>query len=95
MNHPKRRADVNSQVIEGEALVLDRQHEAIHHLNRTATHIWERCEGSASLADLAAQLAEAFAVEYETALGDVVRVVQDFERLRLLEVAPERPDSNP
>jgi hypothetical protein len=78
-------------VVEEEAVVLDRQHGFIHQLNLTATYIWERCEGNASIEDIAAQLAEAFAVEYETALDDVVRVMRDFQHLQLLEVIPQQP----
>ena len=96
MNHPRRRTDVNSRVVEGEMVVLDRHHEFIHQLNLTATYIWERCDGKASLEDIAAQLAETFDVEYETALNDVVRVIRDFQHLQLLEVFPQQPlDSNP
>jgi hypothetical protein len=91
MSYPRRRTDVNSRVVEEEAVVLDRQHGFIHQLNLTATYIWERCEGNASIEDIAAQLAEAFAVEYETALDDVVRVMRDFQHLQLLEVIPQQP----
>jgi coenzyme PQQ synthesis protein D (PqqD) len=78
-------------VVEEAAVVLDRQHGFIHQLNRTATYIWERCEGNASIEAIAAQLAETFAVEYETALDDVVRVMRDFQHLQLLEVFPQQP----
>jgi len=89
MNYPRRRADVNSRVVEGELVVLDRQHELIHQLNLTATYIWERCDGTASVEDIAAQLAETFAVAYEAALHDVGRVLSDLQRLQLLEVVPD------
>ena len=91
MNYPRRRTDVNSQMVEGETVVLDRQHEVIHQLNLTATYIWERCDGKASIEDIAAQLAETFAVEDETALNDVVRVIRDFHHLQLLEIASDQP----
>jgi hypothetical protein len=89
MKYPTRRTDINSQVVEGETIVLDRPHEHIHQLNLTATFIWERCDGTASIEGIAAQLAETFAVAYETAVDDVVRVVSDFQHLQLLEVVPE------
>ena len=96
MNYPKRRTDVNSRVVEEETVVLDRHHEVIHQLNLTATYIWERCDGQASIEAIAAQLAETFDVEYETALNDVVRVMRDFHHLQLLEVVPQQPlDSIP
>ena len=91
MNYPRRRTDVNSQMVEGETVVLDRQHEFIHQLNLTATYIWERCDGNASLEDIAAQLAATFTVPYEIALTDVVRVIRDFHHLQLLEIASDQP----
>ena len=91
MKHPRRRTDVNSQMVEGETVVLDRQHEFIHQLNLTATYIWERCDGNASPEDIAAQLAATFTVPYEIALNDVVRVIRDFHHLHLLEVVSEQP----
>ena len=91
MNYPRRRADVNSRVVEGETVVLDRQHELIHQLNHTATYIWERCDGKASVEDIAAQLTETFAVAYEIALKDVVQVISDFRDLQLLEAHPDQP----
>ena len=91
MNYPKRRTDVNSRVVEEETVVLDRRHEFIHQLNLTATYIWERCDGKASIEDIAVQLAETFDVEFETALNDVVRVMRDFQHLQLLEVFPQQP----
>ena len=63
MSYPRRRTDVNSRVVEEEAVVLDRQHGFIHQLNVTATYIWERCEGNASIEDIAAQLREEAGVE--------------------------------
>jgi len=71
MNYPRRRTDVNSRVVEEETVVLDRHHEFIHQLNLTATYIWERCDGKASIEDIAAQLAETFDVEYERLSGNV------------------------
>ena len=96
MNYPRRRTDVNSQVVEGEMVVLDRHHEFIHQLNLTATYIWERCDGKASLEDIAAQLAETFAVAYEIAFKDVVQVIRQFQDLQLLEINRDQPVcSNP
>jgi hypothetical protein len=91
MNHPRRRTDINSQVVEGEAIVLDRQHEVIHQLNLTATYIWERCDGTASIKDIAAQLAETFAVAYEIAFKDVVQVIRQFQDLQLLDINRDQP----
>jgi hypothetical protein len=89
-NYLKRRSDVNTRMVEGEIVVLDRQKGLIHQLNQTATYIWERCDGQATVEDLAAQLAEAFDVASETASKDVVRVVRQFQDLQLLEPPPDQ-----
>ncbi len=91
MNYPKRRTDVNSRVVEEETVVLDRHHEFIHQLNLTATYIWERCDGKASIEDIAAQLAETFDVASEIALKDVVQVIRQFQDLQLLDINQDQP----
>jgi Coenzyme PQQ synthesis protein D (PqqD) len=93
--YPRWRADVPSRVVDGETVVLDRQHEVIHHLNLTATYIWERCDGQATVEDLAAQLTETFDVAYEIALKDVVEVIRHLQDLQLLEMLPDQPMYSP
>ena len=95
-SHPRRRADLNSRIVDGEMVVLDRRHEFIHQLNLTAAYIWGRCDGKASIKDIAAQLAETFDVAYEIALRDVVQVMRQFQDLQLLEINQDQPvRSNP
>ncbi|SRR5712692_3270730 len=91
VNYPRRRSDVNSRVVDGETVVLDRQNGLIHQLNHTATYIWERCDGRATVGEIAAQLAETFAVASEIAINDVVRVTRHFQDLQLLEALPDQP----
>ena len=83
--YPRRRSDVRVRVIEGETVVLDRQGGLIHQLNRTASYIWERCDGQFTLADIAHQLAEGFEVETTTAVADVAAIVEQLRQLNLLE----------
>jgi len=82
-------------VVEGETVVLDRQHGLVHQLNPTATYIWERCDGQATVEDLAAQLTETFDVAYEMALQDVARVTAHFRALQLLDALPEQAVGSP
>jgi Coenzyme PQQ synthesis protein D (PqqD) len=90
-DYPRRRADVNVRVVDGEAVVLDRQKELIHQLNQTATYIWEQCDGRFVVQEIAARLAETFDVAPETAMQDVVKVIQDLQALSLLEPSPDKP----
>jgi hypothetical protein len=82
---PKRRPDLSVRVIEGETVVLDRQAGLIHQLNPTASFIWERCNGNATIADIAKELSHAFDVDPEPATQDVTAIVRQLYELTLLE----------
>ena len=90
-HYPRRRSDLNIRVVEGEAVVLDRREGLIHQLNHTATYIWERCDGTSTVAAIAAHLAETFDVASERAVQDVAQVVQQLQDLCLLEPQSDRP----
>ena len=83
-DYPKRRDDIHTRVVEGEAVLLDRQQDLIHQLNYTATYVWDCCDGRTSLTEIAAQLAEAFDVPQELAVRDLTMVIQQFRDLHLL-----------
>jgi len=83
--YPQRRADVRVRVVDGETVVFDRRRGLIHHLNPTAHYIWERCDGSATVAAIAQQLAATFGVEAQTAAADVAACVAHLATLELLE----------
>ena len=92
-DHPKRRNDVNVRILDGEAVVLDRQAGLIHQLNQTASYIWDRCDGQFTVAEIANQLAAAFDVDADTAVHDVATAIQELHRLRLLEASNHLPES--
>jgi hypothetical protein len=83
-DYPKRRDDIHTRLVEGEAVLLDRQQDLIHQLNRTATYVWDCCDGCTSLTEIATQLAEAFDIPQELALRDLTMVIQQFRDLHLL-----------
>lgn len=85
-NCPKRRSGVNARIVEGETVILDQQGGLIHQLNRTASYIWDRCDGRSSLGEIGQQLVEAFDVDSKTAADDVAAIVGQLRRLNLLEV---------
>jgi hypothetical protein len=58
----RRRTDVKTCLVDGELVVLDRHGELIHQLNKTASYIWEQCDGRRTAAEIAGQLGEAFEV---------------------------------
>ena len=66
--------------------MLDRREGRIHQLNKTASFIWELCDGSRTFDQLAQELCEVFEVDFATAQRDVESTVQTLRRSRLLEV---------
>lgn len=84
--YPKRRSDVKDRPIEGERVVLDHKENRIHYLNRTASYIWERCNGKSTVTQIAREVAEAFEADAVTIEPDVAATVRDLEKAGLLEV---------
>ena len=85
MSRLRRRSDLRTQVVDGEMIVLDRQQGLVHQLNKTASYIWEQCDGQRTAAEVASQLCENFEVEKPTALNDVLEVLKTLQDLKLLE----------
>lgn len=52
-----RRDDLIVRVLADEVLLYDRRHERAHCLNRTASLVWECCDGRSSIAEIAQKLA--------------------------------------
>jgi hypothetical protein len=69
-------------------VLLDLEGELVHQLNRTASFIWDRCDGQRSLREIGAELAAAFDVDPGTATEDVAATVRQFERLGLVTCGP-------
>ena len=74
-------------------IVLDRERDLIHQFNKTATFIWERCDGLESAAEIANAVCENFEVDEATAVKEVTETL---ERLRSLELIGEnKTDDKP
>ena len=91
----KRRTGVQSRLVEGELIVLDREHDLIHQLNKTATFIWEHCDGQQSAAEIANALCENFEVDEATAIKEVIETLERLQNLQLIgddeaDLKPER-----
>lgn len=73
-----------SREVDGETLVLDSRAELIHQLNPTASFIWQQARSGSSAVEIAAELAEDFDVELETAQRDVAATLARLKELNLL-----------
>ena len=82
---PKRRQDLNYRTIDGETLILNREHGRLHQLNPTASFIWDCCDGNSKLAEIVERLAGAYEVDSNTARKDVEEILSNLRRSNLLE----------
>jgi hypothetical protein len=82
---PKRRTDLRTHIVDGETVVLDRREGLIHQFNKTASFLWELCDGSRTFEQLTQELCEVFEVDFATAQRDVHATVETLRRSRLLE----------
>lgn len=75
-----------ADAIDGEVVIVDLRSGRVHHLNATASYIWQACAEGAGESDIATRLAEA--CDPPPPAADVARDVRDalakFERLGLL-----------
>jgi PqqD family protein of HPr-rel-A system len=85
---PRAATDATAVVLDGEA-VIHRSGE-VHTLDPVATLVWRCCDGSASVAEIAADLASGFDADAATVERDVAATISELDRLGLL--APDGAD---
>ena len=67
----------------GETVVYDRDRDRVHCLNRTVAEIWDACDGSRSMAELATQISHRHQLPADEAL--VVVGLKELQQAHLLE----------
>ena len=81
---PRRVGRVARYEIDGEVVLFDPKRNRVHNLNLTASVIWELCDGTRTVEELAEDMACLFEVEVAVVHSDVKRTVTDFSRSHLL-----------
>ncbi|MCC7073713.1 MAG: PqqD family peptide modification chaperone [Deltaproteobacteria bacterium] len=66
---------VQARVIDGQTAIIVAERRQLHSLNTTAAFIWERADGSRTLAQLAEEMLPHFEVELATAQDEVLSFV--------------------
>ena len=87
----KKRLGLNERTSDGETMILDRTNGQIHHLNSTASQIWQQCEGS-SAKTIAGTLAQTFQIDRTKAEKDVASLLGKMRAMGLLEVVKNETD---
>jgi Coenzyme PQQ synthesis protein D (PqqD). len=80
----KARRNLITRSLNGETVILDRVSGQVHALNSTATCIWEVCDGQHGTDEIAAYVTSRFGDVPQNVRDDVVRALDEFERLGLL-----------
>lgn len=82
---PRAREDVRVESVGQELVILDRENEKVHRLNRTASFVWRCCDGTRVVSAIAGELARAFEVEPERAGSDTARLLEELLELGLFD----------
>jgi hypothetical protein len=82
---PVKSAHTASQVIDGEAVILDIPGKVLRGLNPVGSRMWELVDGTRTLTDIARVVADEFGRTEEEVVNDVVIFMGDLADRRVLE----------
>lgn len=82
---PRFQSGLRMEVIEGEAVVLDRDHDRVHYLNEVATFILGRCSGDATEAEIVEAVLDAYDVDEAMGALDVSQLLRQMRDLDILD----------
>jgi hypothetical protein len=85
----KRAPKTAYRILAEEAIVINFDSSFFYNLNPVGTFIWERCDGSHSIDEIAAALAQEYEVEPEEAARDCREFIQELLDQGLLELMLE------
>jgi hypothetical protein len=83
---PRRSSRCTSQMVEGEAVLLDLQGRQLVGLNAAGSFVFSLIDGVRTVAALSAAVAARFAVELPRAEHDVVAFLQEMQRRGFVDV---------
>jgi PqqD family protein of HPr-rel-A system len=85
---PKTRQDLAVVELDGEAVIYDESTGDLHHLNPTATIIFNLFDGTATVKELASLIEEEFQVPASDVEKQIRGLVKEFRRAGLLDGKP-------
>jgi hypothetical protein len=80
-----RNRDIIWRRIEDKVVLIGKEGQVIHVLNKTAACIWELCDGANGADEIAESLCESFDVPPEEAGADVRDIITKLESMGLVE----------
>jgi PqqD family protein of HPr-rel-A system len=82
---PKVRTDLTFVKVEDEAILYDPESVRLHHLNPSAALIFQLCDGSGTVKELARDIAEELGLPQDDILRQVRQVVGHFKHSGILD----------
>jgi hypothetical protein len=80
---PQKRFNVRFQVVQGKNLLVQRNNA--YEIDEVGFSIWELCDGSRTVGEIAEALTQEYKVEYAVALADSQEFIDDLKTKGLLE----------
>jgi coenzyme PQQ biosynthesis protein PqqD len=68
-------------------IAIKQAEEKVFKLNKTASYIWEHCDGKKMVAELIKELCSEFEVDEATALNDAVEFIEKLKSKQLLSLS--------
>jgi len=84
---PRRRQGVLDIDMGDGFILFDDASSLVHHLNPSATLIWQLCDGTGTVRDLARDIAAEYSLDEPTIRSQVAEVIAEFDALELVEDA--------
>ncbi len=84
--HPSRRDQVLSQGVPDKLVLLTPHDGNYFSVNSVGARVWELCDGTRSVADIVAAIADEYDAPVETIQIDVVELLEELVSQRLVQV---------
>jgi PqqD family protein of HPr-rel-A system len=81
---PRVRTDVTVTELDGEAVIYDEQSGDLHHLNAPATLVLGLCDGSATVEEMSAAIADAFGKPVGEVTVQVSALIEELRGSKIL-----------
>jgi PqqD family protein of HPr-rel-A system len=86
---PEKAADVLELDMEDGFILFNNDSSLVHHLNPSAAIIWQLCDGSATISELAADISAEFHIEEGETVKQLVGVIAELDALGLVKDATD------
>ena len=72
----------------GALVLIDQRNDQAHHLNETASWVWQACDGHKPLEAIAGELTAIYEVSNTQAYEDVCQIINHLLTLGILQIQP-------